>query len=161
MTAIAVTLLTVTAAGTVSCAHIQMHFDRMPSSCRAVQDSKVTVSIDVPASIYTSSQQSSIQCPADDQLRPACAPLCLLLLLGCAVQLDWFELYLRAQEERGYDGSFNMFMQLQVRSTPVSVCCIASGVKGHVRTRQHMSPMCTNRLSWDSKTYHNFSILVS
>lgn len=46
------------------------------------------------------------------------------------VQLDWFELYLRAQEERGYDGSFNMFIQLQVglgtcmliRSCPAWVC---------------------------------------
>lgn len=42
---------------------------------------------------------------------PAC-----IVIAPCRVQLDWFELYLRAQEERGYEGSFNMFMQLQVRS---------------------------------------------
>ncbi len=39
-----------------------------------------------------------------------CLPAWLLLL----VQLDWFEVFLRAQEDRGYEGSFNMFLQLQV-----------------------------------------------
>jgi hypothetical protein len=34
----------------------------------------------------------------------------------CCLQLDWFEVYLRAQDERGFEGSFRMFMDLQVRT---------------------------------------------
>jgi hypothetical protein len=51
-------------------------------------------------------------------LLPAvCTSLLLLALAGvgtCRLQLDWFEVYLKAQDERGYEGSFRMFMDLQV-----------------------------------------------
>jgi hypothetical protein len=66
-----------------------------------------------------------------------CLHVCPPAWCHCA-QLDWFELYLRAQEERGYDGSFNMFMQLQVgmgtcmltRSCPAWVCVGGGGCVG-------------------------------
>jgi hypothetical protein len=39
-----------------------------------------------------------------------------LLLL----QVDWFEVYLQAQEERGFEGSFRTFLDLQVRTAACS-----------------------------------------
>jgi hypothetical protein len=35
------------------------------------------------------------------------------------LQIDWFEVYLMAQEERGFEGSFRMFLDLQVRRQDV------------------------------------------
>lgn len=40
----------------------------------------------------------------------ACVCMCPRL------QIDWFEVYLRAQEERGFEGSFRTFLDLQVRN---------------------------------------------
>jgi hypothetical protein len=41
----------------------------------------------------------------------------LMLTSACvcvSLQIDWFEVYLQAQEERGFEGSFRMFLDLQV-----------------------------------------------